>query len=211
MRYDLVVFDFDGTVADTLPSSLVLFNELADRYGFRRIDDPQAARNLTHRQFLKTHRISLLRLPSLTREFLDRQLTYINQVPFCSGFADILPELSRHATLGIVSSNRRENIARFLEAHGQTDRFAFVEGTSNLFGKGRTLRLLARKRQVDCRRVLYVGDEVRDVEAGRRANMDVAAVTWGAHLEAMLRAEKPTFLLHQPSELLDLLTSAVGV
>jgi hypothetical protein len=42
--------------------------------------------------------------------------------------------------------------------------------------------------------VLYVGDEVRDMEAARKASVDIAAVGWGFHSLAILADERPKFL-----------------
>ena len=38
-RYDLVVFDFDGTLADSFPWFCSVLNGVADRYRFRRVED----------------------------------------------------------------------------------------------------------------------------------------------------------------------------
>ena len=38
MTYRLAIFDFDGTLADSFPFFLSVFNTIADRHGFRRID-----------------------------------------------------------------------------------------------------------------------------------------------------------------------------
>src|SRR5258706_364636 len=67
MRYDFVVWDFDGTLADTLSLAVAVYNDLAARHGFLPVDDPVAVRDLGTREFLRRHRISLLRLPLLIR------------------------------------------------------------------------------------------------------------------------------------------------
>ena len=55
MRYKLILWDFDGTLADTFGCSLRIYNDLADQHGFRRIDDPEAVRSMSTVAFLRQH------------------------------------------------------------------------------------------------------------------------------------------------------------
>jgi phosphoglycolate phosphatase len=52
--------------------------------------------------------------------------------------------------------------------------------------------------------VLYVGDEMRDVAAAKKAKVAVAAVSWGFHAEALLRGMGPDAVLAEPGELVGL-------
>jgi phosphoglycolate phosphatase len=63
MSFKLVVWDFDGTLADSLPAAVGIFNRLAPELGFRPVEDLSAARSLTTRQFLRRHGVSFWRLP----------------------------------------------------------------------------------------------------------------------------------------------------
>jgi phosphoglycolate phosphatase len=67
MRYRLIVWDFDGTLANTLALALPTYNDLAARHGFRRVDDPAAVRGMGTWAFLQQHGISLVRLPLLLK------------------------------------------------------------------------------------------------------------------------------------------------
>ena len=44
MRYRLVIFDFDGTLADSFPWFIVIIDKLADEHGFRRIEGDEVER-----------------------------------------------------------------------------------------------------------------------------------------------------------------------
>ena len=52
--------------------------------------------------------------------------------------------------------------------------------------------------------VLYVGDEVRDIEAAKKAGIRIAAVTWGYNSKKALEAYKPDYLVTKPEELLQI-------
>ncbi|MGL4461235.1 MAG: HAD-IA family hydrolase [Planctomycetia bacterium] len=204
MRYDLVAWDFDGTVADTLPTGLRIYNELAGKHGFVPVVDAQAARGLSTREFLKKHRISMTKLPRATREFLAIQRGEMEKIPLFDGLVAVLKELqSQGCRLAIVSSNDKNNIVACLKANGADGLFDTVVGCSRLFGKSSAIKKLARAAKIGVDRMLYVGDEVRDCEAAQKAGVDVAAVTWGMHTEELLLRYNPTFLVHRPDELLD--------
>lgn len=209
MKYHLLVWDFDGTLADTLGVSLRLFNELAARHGFRPVTDLEGARHLGTIAFLRAHGIPLLKLPLLMREFLAMQRREIASVRLFPGIAETVAVLrQRGCRLGVLSSNARDNILACLEGHGAAGAFEFVVGYTRLLGKGRALRRLLREQKAEPARVLYVGDELRDIEAAREAGADVAAVTWGLHAGEFLAKHGPTYLVTRPAEVVDLLGGA---
>jgi phosphoglycolate phosphatase len=203
----LIVWDFDGTLADSLPAAVATFNRLAAELGYRPIEDVVAARELTTRQFLKQHGIPFWRLPRLVRRFRDEAAAGADRVKLYAGLAEVIAELAgRGVRLGVLSSNREDNIRRALVANGVEGHFAFVVGYPRLFGKAKALRRILKSERIDRSDVLYVGDEVRDVEAAQRAGVSAAAVTWGFHSEPLLRSSRPDHLLTDPRQLLDLVT-----
>jgi len=76
-----------------------------------------------------------------------------------------------------------------------------VVGYPRLFGKGKALKRILRAEKLERADVLYVGDEVRDIEAAQRAGVKCAAVTWGFHAADLLRTANPDFVLETPGEL----------
>ncbi len=203
MRYSVVVWDFDGTLADTLALAVATFNGLAARHGFLPIDDPAATRGLGMRAFLRRHRVPLLRVPLLMRTYLSQVREQMAAVRLFDGVPELLRGLRADGLrLGVLSSNTAENIGVCLRANGADDLFDFVVGYPRLFGKARALRRLLRREAVEPRRFLYVGDEVRDVEAAHKAGVDAAAVTWGFNAPELLAALRPTFLWSRPEQAL---------
>lgn len=202
MPFKLIVWDFDGTLVDSLPTAVGIFNRLAPELGHRPVEDLAAARSLTTRQFLREHGISIWRLPRLVRRFRAAAADEADHLKMVPGLPEVLAAL--HASgvrLGILSSNNEDNIRRALRANGVEESFAFVVGYPKLFGKGRALKRILKAERMAKADVLYVGDEVRDLEASRKAGVAVAAVTWGFHTEPLLRAHNPDYLVTGPEEL----------
>ena len=206
MHFKLVVWDFDGTVVDSRALMLAIFNRLAAEFRYRPVEDPEAVRSLTTRQFLRRQGISLWRLPRIVRRFHAAAAEEAENLKLFPGLAEALAGLSAAGVrLGILSSNKEDTIRRCLRANGAEEQFAFVVGYPRLFGKGKALRRIVRAERHAAAEVLYVGDEVRDIEAARKARVGAAAVTWGLNTEAILRTCRPDLIATDPSVLRQLI------
>ena len=107
MAYRLMVFDFDGTLADSLVTAVGIFNRLAAEYGYRPIEDVAAARALTTRRFLKQHGIGFWRLPRLVRRYQAEAAEEAGRIAMFPSLAKAFAELrARSVRLGVLSSNR---------------------------------------------------------------------------------------------------------
>ena len=200
----LIIWDFDGTLVDSRMTSLEIYNQLASEMGLKPVDDPNRVRGMTSREFFQTHRISFWRLPRLVRRFQESFARVADQVPLFPGVSEVLTRLvSARIRLGILSSNREDNIRKCLRANGVEAHFAFVVGHPSLFGKARLLRRISRAERIAPEAVVYVGDEVRDIEAAHRAGIRSVAVVWGFHQQELLRGARPTHMITEPHQLLD--------
>jgi phosphoglycolate phosphatase len=207
MPFKLVVWDFDGTLADSLATAVGIFNRLAPELGFRPLEDVSTARGLSTRQFLRQQGISLWRLPRLVRKYHAAAADEADKLKLATGLADVLARVAGSGVrLGVLSSNREDNIRRCLRANGAEGHFAFVVGYPRLFGKAKALKRILRAERLTRTDVLYVGDELRDVEAAKKAGVRVAAVTWGFHTEALLRTGEPDYVVRDARELVGLMT-----
>ena len=206
MRFRCLVFDFDGTLADTLEETMVILNELAEEYGFRRFkrEDMQEAKHMTVAEFVRFLGIPAWRVPRLLtkgKRRLTERLATIRPIP---GMAEVLPELSATVGhLGILTSNSEDNVSIFLRSHS-LECFEFIKSTPKLMGKARYLRKILRQYGLSSEEMLYVGDEIRDIEAAHESEIQAAAVTWGFNAATVLEAASPDYLIRHPSELLEL-------
>jgi phosphoglycolate phosphatase len=208
MPFKLVIFDFDGTLANSLPTAVGIFNRIAKELGYKQIVDLAAVRAMPTRQFLRHHGISLWRLPRLVRRYHLAAAEEADKLKLVPGLAESLAAIhAKHVRLGVLSSNKEDNIRRCLRANGVEDLFSFVVGYPKLFGKGKALRRILRAERMERSDVLYVGDEARDVEAARKAGVHVVAATWGFHAESILRDSRPDHLIGDPGQLAELVMS----
>lgn len=206
--YQLAIFDFDGTLADTMPWFYSMLNQLAQRHRFRQVSPEQieALRHQTSRQIIHTLGISRWRLPFIARDLSRRsaQAAAAGTFTLFPGIPQLLASLSAAGiTLAIVSSNRETTIRHVLGPSAAHIRHFGC--SASLFGKARHLRKLLRHTRLHPQAALSVGDEVRDIEAARTVHIPTAAVTWGYAHATTLRAAQPTTICHTLEDLHQLL------
>jgi phosphoglycolate phosphatase len=206
MAVQLILWDFDGSLADTLSGLLTIYNDLAVHYGFRPVTDPLAARNLTALQLLRACNVPLWRVPFVLRRILALQSSRMAHVRLFPDVEPVLRELHQsQRRLAVLSSNTRTNILTCLRANQVDGLFESVDGYPRLFGKARGIHRVLTARGVGASEVLYVGDEVRDIDAARQAGVAIAAVTWGLNSPELLARHQPDYLIERPDQLYEVL------
>jgi phosphoglycolate phosphatase len=200
-----LIFDFDGTIADTLEAIVRITNRLAPEYGYSPTT-PERLRyyqSLSTQEMLKQAELPLFRLPFLLRRVRSELASELSAVPVAPELVPTLRDLvAAGHRLMIMSSNSRRNIQGFLELHGIGDVFDSIQGGVGLLSKARALRRIIQKGDIDFSQVIYVGDETRDVDASKQIGILIAAVTWGFSSREALATQQPTFLVDHPRQLL---------
>lgn len=208
---EAVVFDFDGTLADTLEAARRIFNRLAPDYGFRAVEleDLPALRHLKLRGLLRTLGVKQRHVPILLRRGKTLLREELPSLRPCPGVFEQLETVRASARwCGILTSNSVENVELFLERHGVRDHFDFISSCRKLKGKAKYLKAIARTYSVDPSAMLYVGDEVRDVKASKKAGVPVVAVSWGFNSVQALRESEPDWMVDDASALARLVKGA---
>lgn len=207
MAYRTFIFDFDGTLADTLEESRLIFNRMAPDYNLRQVntDELHHLRHLSLKELLDHLDIPKRRVPVLIARGTSLMRANISKLQLIPGMAEVLPTLRQQAhSFGILTSNATANVDLFLRAHGLRDLFDFISSTSKLTGKAKHLRAIRKTFSLDAGEMVYVGDEIRDIKASKKAGVPVAAVTWGFNSSESLAGENPEHLITKAEELLKL-------
>ena len=205
----VIIFDFDGTLADTIDILLSITNRLSAEFGFKSATKEQLAQlsNLNSWQILQYSGISIFKFPLLIRRLkaeLHSEVTHIQLFP---GIKEVLLELKKRGfQLGIITSNSRENVLGALERNGLQDTFTFIYSGST-FGKHKVINKWLRIENIHSEKVVYVGDEIRDIDAAKKTGIKVIAVGWGFNSPQALAAQNPNFLIERPQELIEIINS----
>jgi phosphoglycolate phosphatase len=199
-----LLFDFDGTIADTRAVALRILNELSEEFHFRALleEELQEVRHMKTQKLIRFLGVSHWRLPMITRSGLIKFQASIAEVQPIPKMPQVLAELkARGFRLGILTSNSETNVVAFLNQH-HIDCFDFISTSSKLFGKKYEIRRLMKEHQLKPEEIIYIGDETRDIEATQAVPIRIAAVTWGYNSASILASMAPDFLFDQPEELL---------
>ena len=205
----VIIFDFDGTLADTIDILLSITNRLSAELGFKSATKEQIAqlRNLTSWQLLKYSGISIFKFPLLIRRLKAELRSEIPNIQLFAGIKEVLLELKKLGfQLGIITSNSRENVLASLETNGVQDTFTFIYSGST-FGKHKVINSWLKTEHINPKQVVYVGDEIRDIEAARKTGIKVIAVAWGFNSQEALAANNPDFLIKRPQELIEIMSN----
>ncbi|MFZ1719760.1 MAG: HAD-IA family hydrolase [Candidatus Moraniibacteriota bacterium] len=207
-RKQTIIFDFDGTLANIELVFLTIFNRLAPEFGYAPIRPKEipGIKKLSLTAFLwKRLGLRLLFLPQILRRGREEYHQLAPTITLFPGIQDLLRALRSHGYhIGIVSSSRSDTITNILTKFDIPMDFIYHSG---LFNKSKTLAEVMRIQHLSQETCLYVGDEVRDVKACRKIDLDIIAVTWGLNDATTLKATgAPT--VDTPSELLDILIAS---
>ena len=209
----VIIFDFDGTLADTIDILLSITNRLSAEFGFKPATKEEVAQlsNLTSWQILKYSGISIFKFPLLIRKLRAELRSEISDVQLFPGIKEVLLELkSLGFQLGIITSNSRENVLAALENNNLQDTFTFIYSGST-FGKHKVINKWLRKEHINPKEVFYVGDEIRDIDAARKTGIKIIAVGWGFNSQEVLALHHPDFLIERPQQLIEIMSNLGGV
>ena len=205
MRYRLVIFDLDGTLADSFPWFSRVLNDVADRYRFKRVapHEIDALRTMDARALMRHFGIPAWKMPFIANHMRKRKSRELDQTRLFEGVDRMLRELSDAGiTLALVSSNSEANCRAILGADN-AGLIRHYECGASLFGKSAFFRRILRKTGTPARAAICIGDEIRDLDAARKQGIDFGAVTWGYTAAESLTARGPAMVFRTVDEIVE--------
>ena len=203
VKYRLILFDFDGTLADTLPWFQSAFHVIGEKHGCRKLDhaEYEKLRDYDGKQILKALGVPFWKLPVIAKEMMSLMAQNIREAQLFQDTNMLLRTLSdRGLTLGIVSSNSEENIRHVL-GHELTTRIRFFECGVSMFGKASKLKKVLRQSRTAPEQAIYIGDELRDLQAAKGAGIPFGAVSWGYNRAEALQKQGPAEMFYSMEDM----------
>jgi pyrophosphatase PpaX len=220
----MILFDLDGTLIDTTELILASFAWTFDRHLPGRLPTrevlvhtfgrslPAVLRELAAAHGAADPEFLASRMLASYRDFqLDQHDTLIKPFP---GVAEMLRDLrARQQRLGLVTSKREGFARRGLRLFGLDELFdvaIFHDDTIRHKPDPEPLLLAADRSGLPPGEVVYVGDSIHDVAAGRAAGMRTVSVLWGPFERSTLERAGPDHVVKTPEDLVQLLGADVG-
>jgi phosphoglycolate phosphatase-like HAD superfamily hydrolase len=198
-----IIFDFDGTIADSFDLVLEIFYEIT---GVKRFNEAEIAefKKLPIRSAIKLVHLPAHQIPVLLikgRARMGKKLSEIEPFP---DMDNVLAQLHAQGhKLFIISTNSGNNVTTFLEQHRMAQNFEAIYGSVGMVGKSGMLKRVVRQKKLDPSDTYYVGDESRDVIAAKHARVH-SVVSWGFNDVSLLVSEHPDAIMYKPQDLLTL-------
>lgn len=203
-KIKLIIFDFDGTLADTFNLSLEYAEYLNKTYFKQKVMYKKKLRNFGARELLKKFGISILLVPFILKKWRNYINKNTNKVPVYKGMDSVIKTLKKKYKIGILTSNTKETVKKILKKN-KIKGINFIISESSIFGKNLTLKKIARLNDLNKNEMIYIADEIRDIKSSKKAGMKIIAVTWGYNSKKGIKKEKPDFIAEKPKDIVKLI------
>jgi len=207
-RYDLIVFDWDGTLMDSM-AAIVGSIQAACRGLDLAVPDDEAARQVIGLGLEQALRrvvpdIPDTKLPDLMALYRHHFIVQSEAIPLYVGARDTIVELHKAGyLLAVATGMSRKGLERVLNASGLKNYFSATRTADVTLSKPDPAMLLEliEELDVDAGRTLMVGDTTHDLLMAQNAKVDAVAVLHGAHLPEQLQMLKPLAMVEDFNEL----------
>ena len=187
-RFRLLVFDWDGTLADSTAIIAGAIQQACTDLGLP-VPDDTAARYVIGLGLADAMRhvaptLPLSDHPRLSDRYRHHYLARDPEIPLFDGAREMLDELdARGFLLAIATGKSRVGLARALAQQGLAHRFVASRCADEGFPKPHPDMLLALMDRcgTEPSETLMIGDTTHDLELARNAGASAIAVTYGAH------------------------------
>lgn len=202
-----IIFDFDGTLADSTAVFASAWNTLAQKYKFKGIElkEIDTLKKLSISERSKLFDFPMYKLPMILPQFYKLYRQSLNDVHLFDGMKELLIEIDKRGyKILIISSNSKENILEFLKMNG-IHCVADVLCSNRIFGKDKVMKKFLKEANVDSSDVVYIGDEQRDIVACKKAGIPIIWVEWGYDAKEVVQNDEPEYSVSTPLEILEII------
>src|SRR3989339_1297545 len=197
-----IFFDLDGTIADSIQIGIECANDIAKKYGIDHTIDFSRLRESSTRKIVREDlQLSLFQIAKYLSKGRRLMRAKAGDIRVFPGIKSVLKRLGRRYEIVIVTSNLKKT-AQLILSNAGIDIVTKVYAGRALFGKHKMIRKALRKMRLRPADVIYVGDEVRDVEACRKVHVQVIAGSWGYNSRKVLEKAEPDIIVDKPSALI---------
>lgn len=208
-KYDLVIFDMDGTILNTLDDINNAVNAALSKYGYPLKTIDETRKNVGN-GLRKTLERSFAKMPqeSEFEEILKDMLEYYsdhsadNTRPY-DGINELIADIREAGYLTAVISNKKDSAVQdlceeyfknlFVESIGERQGQKLKPAPDAIYD-------LTKRLNISLSRTIYIGDSDVDLATAANANIDCIAVTWGFRDEEFLVKNGAKIIAHNPDD-----------
>ncbi len=205
----VIIFDFDGVLADSFDTFYPLVEDAMEQIGLS--ITPKKYRDLfidnVHKGFK-----NLIKNKKKLGKFLEFRRTHYDKYYYDKKLkAKLFPKasefikvISRKYILSIASSGKQDNIRDLLKEEKIEKLFGLILADSN-HSKEIMIREISNKFRCKPEQTFFITDTVGDIKVAKKCGLKTIAVTWGFHNKKYLRAAKPDYIASSFQQLTQIL------
>ena len=208
--YKNLIFDFDGTIADSKECSIVATQKSFKERG---LEEPtvnlieyymgipiEKSFSLMSSVDLDDHQLEAL-IKTFRQNYKEVESSYLK---LYKHMTEQLQSLSKDKQLFVVSSKKTDVLIRNLKILDIDHLFTEVIGSDKVNHYKPSpdgINYILNKYQLENEETIYIGDAIFDMQMANSAKVASCAVTWGTHSIEELNSENPTYIIHEVTEL----------
>lgn len=207
----LIIFDWDGTLMDSIGLIVESMHIAGEAHGFRTTD--QAVKDIIGLSLM--HGIEILYPQASDTQKLAIQQSYAeyyipnsHRTPFFMPIDDMLLTLKQQdKQLAVATGKKRKGLDRVLEASASHHYFTITRCADESGSKPdpQMLSDILDYTKQSISQAVFIGDSIYDIQMANRLGMTSIAVNYGTASSSELAAEQPTYQVDTPQELVALL------
>jgi phosphoglycolate phosphatase len=208
----LIIFDYDGVLADTLDDLLQFGQEACNKLGVKHNVKKDDLINLEVMSFTSYGRacgVPELLLDEFVQICLKRFADKKSPPAIFDGLRDVVKLLAIRNKIAVVTTNSSQNVEAFLVKHGIDQCIQAVYGVDMPGSKSEKITIARNRLSVDIKQesAFMIGDSLSDIRAAKETATTSIAVAWGHQsLEHLLRGE-PDYVVNSPHDLVKVIES----
>ncbi len=212
-RFDLIIFDWDGTLVDSIDWIVQCIQRAAAHYDCP-VPGTQAAKDIIG---LSIEQAIQVLLPDVDGDIRSKVAAHYGQSFFSKAISqeDLFPGVysmlqqfkQQGYRLAVATGKKSSGLALAIQATGVADLFCTTRCSDQTASKPDPLMIdeIVHELGVSKQRTLMVGDSVHDLQMALNAQVASVGVTCGAHSETILKQYQPLHCLAYPTELIGIL------
>ncbi|KQU24398.1 hypothetical protein ASG61_21025 [Bacillus sp. Leaf75] len=206
----VLLLNFNGTIVDTKDLAINIYNKIADKQGYKTVSKDQVAefRSLSIRERCKLLDVPIYKMPLVGISIKRQYQKYIPDLGPIPSIKEVLNNLKQKGyKLAFTTSNKQSETNQFL-INNSLDIFTYEHYSFNPFTKSRDIASFLKKNNLLKENVIYIGDELRDIEAAKKNGLFCIAVSWGYDSKELLQKGNADYVVDQPEDIIGILSRA---
>jgi phosphoglycolate phosphatase len=203
----VILFNFNGTLVNTKSLAIDLFNEIAERRGYKKIntEDIRYLSALSIRDRCKKLNVPIFYMPIVGILIKQGYQQYIPNLNSVDGINEVIYELKQRGfRLGFLTTNSRDVTNQFL-INNSINIFDYTHYSFNPFSKAKDISSFLKNNELNHNEVIYIGDELRDIKAAKKNRLSCIGVSWGYDSMDLLTTGHADYIAQQPKDILDII------